>query len=71
MESRNVLSVKGKKSETLIDIILELIRFNHEHQSLFTFIAKLSNKGRNRINWTKTINNTQPYFKMTHRIILT
>lgn len=63
MESRNVLSVKGKKSETLIDIILELIRFNHEHQNLFTFIAKLSNKGRNRINWTKTINNTQPIFQ--------
>ena len=63
MESRNVLSVKGKKSETLIDIILELIRFNHEHQNLFTFIAKLSNKGRNRINWTKTINNTQPFFQ--------
>ena len=63
MESRNVLSVKGKKSETLIDIILELIRFNHEHQNLFTFITKLSNKGRNRINWTKTINNTQPIFQ--------
>ena len=63
MESRNVLSIKGKKSETLIDIILELIRFNHEHQNLFTFIAKLSNKGRNRINWTKTINNTQPLFQ--------
>ena len=63
MESRNVLSVLGKKSETLIDIILELIRFNHEHQNLFTFITKLSNKGRNRINWTKTINNTQPLFQ--------
>lgn len=58
-----VKSAKGLRSETLIDIVLELIRFNHEHQHLFTFITKLGNRGLNRINWPRTIHTTQPIIK--------
>lgn len=59
-EMRNVSNVKGKESETLIDIILRLIRFNNEHNSLFTYIVKLNSKGYNKINWHKTIGKEQP-----------
>ena len=62
-EITDVLSVdssNGDKSQTLINIILDLVKFNKEHQNLFTFIAMLSSKGHNNVNWQKTINKCQP-----------
>lgn len=50
---------KKKKSNTLLDIILSLIRFNKENQQFFTFILKNMHSGFNKINWQKTISNTR------------
>lgn len=47
-----------KKSNTLLDVILSLIRFNKEHQQFFTFILKNLHSGFNKINWVKTIAHT-------------
>ena len=43
-----------KKSNTLLDVILSLIRFNKENQQFFTFILKNLHSGFNKINWGKT-----------------
>lgn len=47
-----------KKSNTLLDVILALIRFNKENRSFFTFILKNIHSGLNKINWGKTISST-------------
>lgn len=47
-----------KKSNTLLDVILNLIRFNKENRSFFTFILKNIHSGYNKINWNKTISGT-------------
>lgn len=47
-----------KRSSTLLDIILSLIRFNHENRSFFTFVLKNIHSGHNKINWSKTISST-------------
>ena len=60
VEVQNVESVNGENSETWINIILELIRFNNEHRNLFTYIARINSQGHNKINWQKTISKVQP-----------
>ena len=50
--------VHKKKSNTLLDVILSLIRFNKENQQFFTFILKNLHSGFNKINWGKTIART-------------
>lgn len=47
-----------RKSNTLLDVILALIRFNKENRSFFTFILKNLHSGFNKINWGKTISGT-------------
>lgn len=47
-----------KKNNTLLDVILSLIRFNKENQQFFTFILKNLHSGFNKINWGKTIART-------------
>lgn len=47
-----------KRSNTLLDVILNLIRFNKENRSFFTFILKNIHSGFNKINWGKTISST-------------
>lgn len=47
-----------KKSNTLLDVILSLVRFNKENQQFFTFILKNLHSGFNKINWGKTIART-------------
>ncbi len=47
-----------KKSNTMLDIILALLRFNKENKSFFTFILKNIHSGFNKINWNKTISRT-------------
>ena len=49
---------KKKKSNTLLDIILALLRFNKENRQFFTFILKNLHTGYNKINWGKTITGT-------------
>lgn len=47
-----------KRSNTLLDVILSLIRFAKENRSFFTFVLKNIHSGFNKINWNKTISGT-------------
>lgn len=58
-----VVGHKGKDGVTLLDHVLSLLRFNREHQSLFTYIATIKHTGQHRIHWTKTIRTTTPLVK--------
>lgn len=49
-----------EKSNTELDIILSLLKFNRENQALFSFISKSAHSQQNKINWHKTINKKQP-----------
>ena len=55
---QNVVSHHGTHSETMIDIVLALLKFNKEHQNLFTYITRLKHSGQNKIHWQKTISRT-------------
>lgn len=50
--------IHKEQSNTLLDVILSLIRFNKENQQFFTFILKNLHSGFNKINWNKTIART-------------
>lgn len=55
---QNVVSHHGANSETMIDIVLALLKFNKEHQNLFTYITRLKHSGQNKIHWQKTISSS-------------
>lgn len=60
---RKLAGVIGHRRDgetTLLDLILALIRFGKEHQSLFTYIATITHSERHKIHWTKTIRTTSP-----------
>ena len=60
---RELAGVIGQRRDgetTLLDLILALIRFGKEHQSLFTYIAAIAHSGRHKIHWTKTMRTTSP-----------
>ena len=60
---RELAGVIGQRRDgetTLLDLILALIRFAKEHQSLFTYIATIAHSGQHKIHWTKTIRTTSP-----------
>ncbi len=46
---------KNQVQNTLLDVILSLIRFNNENHNFFMFTIKNIHSGYNKINWTKTI----------------
>lgn len=52
---------KGKRivSNTFLDILLSILRFNKENQHFFVSILKESRSGHNKVNWSRTINKTQ------------
>ena len=52
---------KGRRRETntYLDIVLSLIRFNRENQNFFLFTIKNLHSGLNKINWAKTISRSQ------------
>lgn len=56
---QNVVSHHGDSSQTMLDIVLSLLKFHNDHQNLFTFITKIKHSGQNKIHWQKTISNTQ------------
>jgi len=56
---QNVVSHQGPSSETMIDIVLSLLKFDKEHKNLFTYITRLKHSGQNKIHWPKTISKTQ------------
>ena len=49
---------RKKKSNTLLDIILAMLRFNKENRQFFTFILKNIHSGFNKVNWVQTISRT-------------
>ena len=48
---------RGKRhtSNTYLDILLSLVEFNRQNQDWFMFILKNIHRGFNKINWSKTI----------------
>lgn len=60
---QEVASAKGEKSETYIDIILQLQKFQKEHRHLFTFISIVNRSGTHKINWNKTVRKVQPFLQ--------
>ena len=56
----DVIGHQHKGDTTLLDLILALIRFGKEHQSLFTYIVTIAHSGRHKIHWTKTMRTTSP-----------
>ncbi len=61
-KAQSVSSRNGSSTCTLIDIILSLIDFHKEHQILLTYISLISNSGRNKVHWSKSISHSQAYF---------
>lgn len=49
---------KRHKSQTFLDVLLSLVRFNRENQDFFMFMMKNLRSGLNKINWTRTITHT-------------
>ena len=63
---RNIAQIGNRKqrlSDTLLDIILELIRFNRDNQDYVMFVLKSIHSGYNKINWRKTITHSQAIFQ--------
>lgn len=46
---------RRRVSNTFLDVLLSLIRFNKENQDFFFFTLKEQHAGLNKINWRKTI----------------
>ena len=47
------------KANTYLDIVLSLIRFNQENKDFVLFTIKNLHRGNNKINWTRTISQSQ------------
>lgn len=58
IESEGKGSLK-KNSNTILDVILSLLRFNKENRQFITFILKNIHSDFNKINWGKTIARTK------------
>lgn len=56
---------KGKRvlSNTFLDILLSLLRFNKERHSFFTTVLRNLHSGYNKINWTRTISRSTAWVK--------
>lgn len=48
-----------RQSNTFLDILLAIQKFNKENQDFFFFVLKNIHSGYNKINWTKTISHKQ------------
>ncbi len=60
---QNPTEANGDKSQTMLDIILQLLDFHKKHRHLFTYISKINASGDNKIHWAKTVSKTQPIIK--------
>ena len=56
---------KGKRqhTNTYLDIVLSLIRFNQENRNFVLFTVKNLHRGNNKINWTKTISHSSAFMQ--------
>lgn len=60
---QNPTDVNGEKSQTMLDIILQLLDFHKKHRHLFIYVSIINASGNNKIHWAKTISKTQPIIK--------
>ncbi len=67
---QDVISVNGDSSQTYLDTILQLIKFNNEHRNLFTYISKINSRGNNRVHWGKTISHITPFMQENEPVYL-
>lgn len=67
---QDVISVNGDSSQTYLDTILQLIKFNNEHRNLFTYISKINSRGNNRVHWGKTISHFTPFMQEDEPVYL-
>lgn len=58
------------QANTLLDIILSMIRFNRENQNFFLFTIKNVHRGINKINWTRTIATNQALIQNENPVYL-
>ncbi len=63
---------KGSRhlSNTFLDILLSLIRFNKENQNFFFYVLRNLHAGFNKINWTKTIATTNAIIQDNNAVYL-
>lgn len=63
---------KGSRhlSNTFLDILLSLIRFNKENQNFFFYVLLNLHAGFNKINWTKTIATTNAIIQDNNAVYL-
>lgn len=54
---------KRRLSNTFLDVVLALRRFNRENETFFTFVVKNQHSGCNKINWTRTIAHSQAFMQ--------
>ena len=54
---------KRRVSNTFLDILLELLRFNRENADYLTFVLKNLHSGKNKINWTRTIVRSEAFMR--------
>lgn len=54
---------KHMVSNTFLDILLSLLRFNQEHQHFFTTTLRNLYSGYNKINWTRTISHSTAWIQ--------
>ena len=67
---QDVISLNGDSSQTYLDTILQLIKFNNEHRNLFTYISKINSRGNNRVHWGKTISQVKPFMQEDEPVYL-
>lgn len=60
---QNPTEANGEKSQTMIDIIMQLLDFHKKYRHLFTYVSIINASGNNKIHWAKTISKTQPIIK--------
>lgn len=60
---QNPTDVNGEKSQTMLDIILQLLDFHKKNRHLFIYLSIINASGNNKIHWAKTISKTQPIIK--------
>lgn len=60
---QNPTDANGERSQTMLDIILQLLDFHKKHRHLFTYVSIINASGNNKIHWAKTISKTQPILK--------
>ncbi len=59
---QEVISNLQQHDNSELEVILSLLKFNRENQSLFTFVKKNNSSQNHKINWTKTVTKKQPIF---------